>query len=127
MGEIIHERGFHTAVINYGRCTFACAFAWLGGVKRYVGDFAVLAFHHPFFAKDTILDEAQTARTMERALHIIDSYVVSMLGFSKDTAEYVTVMVSTNPKSLNYLTPADGEKYGIAFTRMNLPAYNPLP
>jgi hypothetical protein len=127
IGEIIHERGFHTAVLNYGKCLSACANAWLGGTKRYVGDSAVLAFHHPTFPKDIVLDEATAIRSMERTLGIINSYVVSMLGFSKDTAEYVTVMVATNPNSLNFLTAEDGEKYGIAFTRMNITAYNPLP
>jgi hypothetical protein len=127
IGEIIHERGFHTAVLNHGKCISACAIAWLGGVKRYIGDFAVLAFHHPYFAKGTIIDEAQTIRAMEYALHIIDGYVVSMLGLSKDTAGYVTVLVATNPNSLNYLTAEDGEKYGIAFTRMSIPSYDPLP
>jgi hypothetical protein len=127
IGEIIHERNFRTAVINYGKCISACAIAWLGGTKRYVGDSAVLAFHHPTFPKDIVLDEATSVRSMERTLGIINSYVVSTLALSKDTAEYVTVMVATNPNSLNYLTPEDGEKYGIAFTRMNIPGYEPLP
>jgi hypothetical protein len=61
---------------------------------------------------------------MEYALHIIDSYVVSMLGLSKETAGYVIVMP---PKTFNFLTTEDGTKYGIAFTRMNIPGYDPLP
>jgi hypothetical protein len=127
IGEIIHERNFRTAVINYGKCLSACAIAWLGGTKRYVGGFAEVGFHHPTFVKDIVLDEATSARAMEHTLGIIDSYAVRMLGLSKDAGGYVTVMFPTNPKSINYLTPEDGEKYGIAFTRMNIPGYDPLP
>jgi hypothetical protein len=101
IGEIIHERGLHTAVINYGKCFSACANAWLGGTMRFVGGFAVIAFHHPTFPKDIVLDEATAARSMERTLHIISSYVVSTLALSKDTAEYVTVM---SPKKIRAST-----------------------
>ena len=31
------------------------------------------------------------------------------------------------PKTFNFLTPEDRTKYGIAFTRMNIPGYDPLP
>jgi hypothetical protein len=108
IGEIIHERGFHTAVINYGKCTSACALAWLGGRERYLGGYAEIYFHHPFFAKGTILDETQTARAMEYALHIIDSYVVSSITVREENAAAaleVMVRFAVDPRWLIYLPP----------------------
>jgi hypothetical protein len=129
IGEIIHERNFHTAVINYGRCLSACAVAWLGGTKRYLGGFAEIGFHGPFTKKnvvpyDTIGTMGWTFEASPRGTNMVIDYVTGMLGLKKETAAYVTM---APPQKLTYLTPEDGEKYGIEFTRINIPAYNPLP
>jgi hypothetical protein len=55
---------------------------------------------------------------------IVTDYIMHTLDLKKETAGYVTMV---SPEKLTYLTPEDGERYGIEFTRMNMPGYDLLP
>jgi hypothetical protein len=45
IGETIRRKGFSTIVPDGGRCASACAFAWLGGIERFLGTDARIGFH----------------------------------------------------------------------------------
>ena len=52
IGEAIRRKGFSTIVPDGRRCASACAFAWLGGIERFLGTDARIGFHaasHPAF------------------------------------------------------------------------------
>lgn len=54
----------------------------------------------------------------------VENSVIGSLGLKKETAANVTM---APPEKLIYLTQEDGEKYGIAFTRINIPGYDRCP
>jgi hypothetical protein len=45
IGELIRMKGFITVVPVGARCASAYAIAWLGGVKRFMGEPALVGFH----------------------------------------------------------------------------------
>jgi hypothetical protein len=45
IGEAIRRKGFSTIVPDGRRCASACAFAWLGGIERFLGTDARIGFH----------------------------------------------------------------------------------
>jgi hypothetical protein len=45
IGEAIRRKGFSTVVPDGRRCASACAFAWLGGIERFLGTDARIGFH----------------------------------------------------------------------------------
>src|SRR6266550_6069101 len=45
IGEAIRRKGFSTFVPDGRHCASACAFAWLGGVERFLGTDARIGFH----------------------------------------------------------------------------------
>ena len=45
IGEAIRRKGFSTIVLDGRRCASACAFAWLGGIERFLGTDARIGFH----------------------------------------------------------------------------------
>src|SRR5262245_9841528 len=45
IGETIRLKNFATFVSDGTRCASACALAWLGGAKRYMGPGARVGFH----------------------------------------------------------------------------------
>src|SRR5205085_443995 len=45
IGEAIRRKGFSTFVPDGRHCASACAFAWLGGIERFLGTDARIGFH----------------------------------------------------------------------------------
>ena len=45
IGTDIRLRSFVTLVPNGARCASACAIAWLGGARRFMGEDAMVGFH----------------------------------------------------------------------------------
>src|SRR5437868_364482 len=45
IGEAIRRKGFSTFVPDGRHCASACAFAWLGGIERFLGTDARIRFH----------------------------------------------------------------------------------
>jgi hypothetical protein len=128
IGKTIRERNFHTAVLNFMDCLSGCALVWLGGTKRYLGGFAQVGFHGPFLNRNVAsygaLDAAGRAAAIALTTNIVGNYLVKWLDLKKEAVGYVTM---APPEKLIYLTQEDGETYGIEFTRMNVPDYDPLP
>src|SRR6266853_5597138 len=45
IGTLIRMRNFPTLVPNGSRCASACAIAWLGGTRRFLGERSQVGFH----------------------------------------------------------------------------------
>ena len=100
IGTMIRAKGFATAVQSY--CHSACALAWLGGAKRYMGANAEIGFHALFNA-DT-----------GRGSLVTDAVVVvcaAHMGLSYDAARWI---IAKGPNGLNMLTKAEADRLGIA-------------
>ncbi len=45
IGRLIRLKNFATVVVDGDRCASACALAWLGGTRRFMGRTALIGFH----------------------------------------------------------------------------------
>jgi len=52
IGMLFHLKKIYTLVPDNKVCISSCAFIWMGGVKRYMGEKARIGFHRPYH-KDT--------------------------------------------------------------------------
>ena len=116
IGQMIREKRFSTAVADRGVCFSACALAWLGGVKRFLGNSAAVGFHAPF-QKTTHQRSAQA----DAAISIYLRY----MGLPRRVAAYV---LEPGPKELNFLmSEDDGRAHGIELTKISIREFIPLP
>ena len=100
IGTMIRDKGFATAVQSY--CHSACALAWLGGIKRYMGANAEIGFHALF--------NADTGRGSLVTDAVVVVYAAHM-GLSYDDARWI---IARGPDDLNMLTKAEAGQLGIA-------------
>ena len=54
IGELARSRGFSTLVLDGRTCASACALAWLGGERRFLGPGARLGFHAAYASKEPL-------------------------------------------------------------------------
>jgi hypothetical protein len=102
IGETIRLRGFVTVVPNGARCASACATAWLGGVRRFMGEQARIGFHAAY----------RTDTTSESGMGnaVLGAYLNS-IGLSEAAIAYVTMAA---PNAMTWLTLQEAARYGIA-------------
>jgi hypothetical protein len=62
----------------------------------------------------------------ESSVRAISYFGTETLGLRQEVVGYVTA-IDHRRLQLTYLDEEDGEKHGIAFTRMNIRGYDPLP
>lgn len=110
IGKIIRMKGFKTYVADNQICASACAFAWLGGIKRFMSDTAFIGFHAAYTKKD---GEAVTSGS---ANALLGAYL-SQLGLSNNAIFAVT---AANPNEIYKLTFSDAQKYGIEVSPFNI-------
>jgi hypothetical protein len=101
IGEIIRLKGFVTVVANGARCASACATAWLGGVRRFMGEQARIGFHAAYRSDTTSESGMGNA--------VLGAYLNS-IGLSEAAVAYVTM---ADPNSMTWLTLEEAAKYGI--------------
>ena len=103
IGTLIRMRNFPTLVPNGSRCASACAIAWLGGTRRFLGERSQVGFHAAY--RD---DEGRPTETgVGNAL--LGSYL-GQLGLSDTAVVYVT---KAAPTTMTWLTAKDASNYGI--------------
>lgn len=112
IGKTIRMRGFTTWVPSGSSCASACAVAWLGGTRRLVGKSAVIGFHSVY----KIENGAPVATGDGNAIY---GAYLSQLGLSDRAIMYLS---NAAPTSMNWLTPAEAESFGISLT-----VYDPKP
>lgn len=123
IGKAIRMRNFTTWVPSGSACASACAIAWLGGTRRLMGKAALIGFHSVY----TIEGGAPVENGAGNAIY---GAYLSQLGLSDRAIMYLSVAA---PTSMNWLTPAEAESYGISLTvfdpkpaqSMPTPATNP--
>jgi hypothetical protein len=87
IGENIRDRHFLTIVAKNDVCASACAFAWLGGEKRFVWRSSYLGFHAAYEQAP-----GETARTNGSGNAVLGAYLTK-LGLS-----YAAVIYMTSPE-----------------------------
>jgi hypothetical protein len=115
IGEEIFQRKLSTLVPDSARCASACAIAWLGGTKRFMGAEAKIGFHAAY--------NAQTGRESGAANAVIGAYL-NKLGLPYSTIIYIT---QTAPSSMTWLSMDDAVAQGIQVTLLKTPAVRERP
>jgi len=108
IGEIIRSNGFTTSVVQNARCASACALAWLGGTKRFMGAQSKIGFHAAFG-----IDGRETG--VGNAL--IGAYL-NKIGLPYSAITYVT---RAAPNSMTWLNASDAAKHGIEVEPLGSP------
>ena len=103
IGKIAHQRGWDTLVENEQECMSACALAWLGGHRRYMGGSAKIGFH----ASYVWVAGTQVERGVGNAL--IGAYMNS-LGLPERAVIAATI---SPPEQLLTIDPAEMRRLGI--------------
>ncbi len=109
IGKAIRLKGFATLVEDGQMCASACALAWLGGQKRYMGATAKVGFHAAYEMRDS----GPYERGYGNAL--VGAYLTN-LGFSQPAIVYMT---SPPPQGMNWLTFEQAAELGISVEPWN--------
>src|SRR6266404_1432278 len=107
MGEAIRQKGFSTIVPDGGRCASACALAWLGGVERFIGTDARIAFHvayDPASDRETGVGNA-----------VVGAYLTK-IGLPYEAVMYIT---QAAPNDMTWLNMSDAAQRGIRVTLLS--------
>jgi hypothetical protein len=103
IGTSIRLRNFATLVVDGARCASACALAWLGGSKRYLGPNALVGFHAAYIVKDGAASETSIGNAL------VGAYL-SRIGLNDRAVVYIT---QASPSEMTWLKPADAAQLGI--------------
>jgi hypothetical protein len=107
IGDEIHSRGWRTVALD--RCESACAYIWVAGAERIVGEGAIIGFH----AAVDMVTKQETG--MGNAL--LGSYLTNM-GFDYNA---IAGMTQTGPSGMRYLTVEAAKAWGLSYVG-NLPS-----
>jgi len=103
IGRAIRKKGFVTMVPPSVNCASACAWAWLGGVQRLMGERARIGFHAAY-----LLRGGKARRSA--ATNAMFADYVGGLGLPPQAIAYVT---GAPPERMYWLTLATAQAVGI--------------
>lgn len=103
IGRAIRKKGYLTVVPPGASCASACALAWLGGTRRFMGRKAQIGFHAAYTLR------GGRARRSRSANVVLAEYVAG-LGLSQQAVGYV---VGASPERMYWLTLASAQAAGI--------------
>ena len=103
IGGLIREKKFTTIIPDQASCASACALAWLGGTRRFMGEGASVGFHAAYILKSYGPIESSSGNA------ILGAYL-NQLGLSEDAILYIT---QAGPTSIQWMNMDDAGKYGI--------------
>jgi hypothetical protein len=103
IGKTIRLKSFATAVLDGRRCVSACALAWLGGSRRFMGRAAHVGFHAAYIEREGRASESGVGNAL------VGSYL-TQIGLSEAAVVYIT---QAAPTEMTLLTLRDAEKIGI--------------
>ena len=112
IGSVIRSKKFATVVPDAAECASACALAWLGGTRRYVGKESLVGFHAAFTLKE---DGAPAESAPGNA--ILGAYL-NQLGLSEKAILYITQAV---PESIQWMSMREAAELGIAVSPLQPP------
>ena len=104
IGTIIRLRNYDTVVPSGARCASACATAWLGGARRFMGKHALVGFHAAYRNDNGQISEHGAGNA------VLGAYLNS-IGLTEEAIFYVT---KAGPHSMTWLTPQEATQRGIA-------------
>ena len=108
IGKDIRLEGFDTAVPQGLQCASACAFAWLGGTRRFMAEGATVGFH-AVYTTDNGQDTVSSAGNA-----VVGGYL-STLGLSMQAITYIT---EKQPADIQWLTFDDAAQLGIEVSKL---------
>ena len=103
IGRIIRARGFSTTVRDGRRCASACALAWLGGRRRFMGATSAIGFHAAYEF------ERGFPATSGVGNALIGAYLAS-LGLPDRAVIYITM---ASPSEMTWLNVSQARAQGI--------------
>lgn len=104
IGSLIREKKFATVIPDGASCASACALAWLGGTRRFMGQGASVGFHAAYILKSYGPIESGSGNA------ILGAYL-NQLGLSENAILHVT---KTAPTSIQWMSLEDVTEQGIA-------------
>jgi hypothetical protein len=104
IGTLIREKRFATLVADGATCASACAIAWLGGEKRFVGRGANVGFHAAY-----VLKAGGAVAESAPGNAVLGAYL-DRLGLSEDAIRYVT---DAEPSTIHWMSTIEAAEHGI--------------
>jgi hypothetical protein len=115
IGKKIRLRNYTTVVPTGVVCASACAFAWLGGTKRFMGAGALIGFHAAFVTENGQSTESGAGNAL------LGAYL-NELGLPDRAIFFIT---KAPPSGMTWLTMADASQEGIDVSLFTMPGETP--
>jgi hypothetical protein len=115
IGTLIRTKKFATVVPDGAVCSSACALAWLGGTRRYLGRDANVGFHAAFTFRAGEPAESGAGNA------ILGAYL-NQLGLSEKAILYIT---RAAPTSMEWMSLEEAAEHGITVARLPPPSFAP--
>jgi hypothetical protein len=115
IGAQIRAKRFNTVVPDGAQCASACALAWLGGVRRFVGEHSSVGFHTAYILKTGGPAESGPGNA------ILGAYL-NQLGLSEEAILYITYAA---PTAVHWMSLEEAAEYGIAVAKLPPTAGSP--
>jgi hypothetical protein len=103
IGRAIRKKGFQTIVPTSVKCISACALAWLGGARRFMGEGARIGFHAAYSLRG-----GRPARHSSANTHVVN--YMRQLGLS---SRAIARLVHASPGGMYWLTRRSARDIGI--------------
>jgi hypothetical protein len=108
IGALIRAKKFTTVVPDGAQCASACALAWLGGTRRFLGEYATVGFHTAYIMKTGAMSESGPGNA------ILGAYL-NQLGLSERAILYIT---HAAPTSMQWMSMQEAAEYGITVAKL---------
>ena len=108
IGAQIRAKRFNTVVPDGAQCASACALAWLGGARRFVGEDSSVGFHTAYILKTAGPAESGPGNA------ILGAYL-NQIGLSEDAILYIT---HAAPTSVQWMSLEEAAAYGIVVAKL---------
>jgi hypothetical protein len=108
IGALIRAKRFNTVVPDGAQCASACALAWLGGARRFVGEDSTVGFHTAYILKTAGPAESGPGNA------ILGAYL-NQIGLSEEAILYIT---HAAPTSVQWMSLEEAAEYGIVVAKL---------
>jgi hypothetical protein len=115
IGAQIRAKRFNTVVPDGAQCASACALAWLGGTRRFVGEASSVGFHTAYILKTAGPAESGPGNA------ILGAYL-NQIGLSEEAILYIT---HAAPTSVQWMSLEEAAEYGIVVAKLPAPGVSP--
>jgi hypothetical protein len=103
IGMLIRVKNFITVVPDGAQCASACAVAWLGGARRFMGAGSKVGFHAAYVQKGSATTESGPGNA------VLGAYL-DQLGLPEDAIVFIT---QAAPSSMKWLSMDEAGQHGI--------------